>query len=136
MTIDEIRDALKAAMPLRVPRFDPNTGAREKVEQIEDYMQTAAFHRGELEEALSWLLALGRQLKTEWDGLVGWEAALPRGSNHTNAQVDAAKRTVRPDLWDALEEARGLAKDIGRHVHRLEFDHDAESRVYTLITGG
>lgn len=134
MELAEIHGALHRALPLRVPHWSEQPGGAAKVAALEDYMLLAANHRGELEEALYWAHAAGRRVKDEWDRIEGYEVALGRG-DRTEARVNEAKRTIRPELWDALQEAKRLVEDLGRQIRRLEIDDRTVSRAYTLITG-
>lgn len=136
MTIEEIRDRLNAAMPLRVPLYDPNEAPRQRLDALTDHLLKCAYHRAELEEALHWAIEAGKLLRQQWDGIQGHEAML-RGSKPTKEQVDAAKRTINPELWKSLEDARTLVESLRRQIVRLGgTDYDAVSRAYTLLSGG
>jgi hypothetical protein len=136
VTLEEIRATLHAAMPLRVPLFDPNTRGQEKISALEDHLLRCAYHRGELEEALFWAVEAGKALKAQWDGVEGHEALL-RGNRPTKEQVDAARRQIAPDVWKGLDECRSLVESLRRQIVRLGgTDYDAVSRAYTLMSGG
>jgi hypothetical protein len=138
MTLEEIRETLERSLPLRIPQFGPDDSSSFKIEQLEDYILKTALHRGDLEEALYWCVEAGKALRIEWEGIVGYESALPRGSSgrHTKEQVDRARRTMRPELWAGLQEARSLVAALERQVKRLGgSDYEAASRAYTMLTG-
>lgn len=134
MTLEEARQKLNAALPLRTPLLDPHAPGRAKVEALEDYMATASFHRGELEEALVWVYDAGAVLRHEWEQIEGYEVALPRG-DRTQAAVNEAKRTIDPGTWQGIQEAKHLVDRIGGQIRKLEKDDATVSRLYTLITG-
>lgn len=135
MTLDEIRQALHTALPIRVPTFDPNTHPREKITALEDHLLKCAYHRGELEEALYWAVEAGKTLRAQWEGVEGHEAML-RGSRPTKEQIDAAKARIDPTTWAGLQECRSLVEALRRQIVRLGgTDYDAVSRAYTLISG-
>lgn len=136
MTLDEVRERLDKAMPLRVPLWDPNMNPKERIEGLTDHLLTCAYHRAELEEALHWTVEAGKTLRAQWDGVQGHEAMV-RGSRPTKDQLDAAKRTIAPDTWAALDECRTLVESLRRQITRLGgTDYDAVSRAYTLMSGG
>lgn len=136
MTLDDIRRRIDAALPVRVPQFDPNTHPAEKVSKLETYLLTTAFHRGELVEAWHWLEEVRKRALSEWNDIQGFEVALPGSRrNVTQGDVKAAKRTMRPDLARLLEDCTTLERDLERQIRRLEWDDRAASRSYTLITG-
>jgi hypothetical protein len=134
VTIEEIRERLDRALPLRVPQRDPNKSTGELVSELTDHLLTCAYHRAELEEALHWAVELGKALKRDWDNIQGWQATV--GRKATQAQIDGAKRDINAGLWDALEEARTLVESLRRQITRLGgSDYDAVSRAYTLLSG-
>lgn len=138
MTLDEIRDKLLAALPLREPLFDPNERGGNKVKALEAYLLQTAYHRGELEEALHWLYEAQKTMKRQWEDMEGWEMMLPRGTTtakRTQDMVRTAKRKVDPALYTSLTECKQLEDSILRQIRRLELDDRAASRGYTLITG-
>lgn len=135
MDLAEARARLESALPLRVPLMDPNEAPRVRIEQLEDYILKTAYHRGELEEALHWVLEAGKVLRQRWDGVQGYQAAV-RGSRPTREQIDAAKAEIDPDTYAALQEARFLVESLKRQIARLGgSDYDAASRAYTLLSG-
>jgi hypothetical protein len=136
MQLEEIRAALRNSLTVSVPTFDPDTTARLKFEALGDYMLDTARHRARLEEALDWLIEIEKGLRDEWDRIVGYETALPRGSKHTREHITEAKRQMQPQTYEALREVRSLKERIGRQIRRLEIDKDTVSRNYTLATGG
>lgn len=137
MTLQEVRERLLKALPLRVPQFDPNAHPRDRVQGLADHILKVAYHRAELEEALYWTIEAGKALKVKWDGHQGYEVSLPRGSKHTQEQVNEAKRrTGMKETWDGLQEAKALKEALERQIIRLGgSDYDAASRVYTLLSG-
>jgi hypothetical protein len=135
VTLEEIKKALHAALPVRVPLYDPNAPPRERIEGLEKHILLVAWHRAELEEALHWAIELGKTLRREWDGVEGHEALL-RGSRPTKEQIEAAKAKIAPGTWDALLEARTLVESLKRQIVRLGgSDFEAASRAYTLMSG-
>lgn len=136
MTLEEIQAVLARARAVRLDLIDPNMRPQERIALMEDYMWNSASYRGELEEALDWCVELGKALRKEWDAIEGWESALPARADYTEPQMNAAKRKIRPALWDAMQEAKALCDRIGRQIRRLEIDKDTLSRVYSLMSGG
>lgn len=136
MTLQEIRQRLEAALPVRVPIIDPTqrVSGRERVQALSDHILNVAFHRAELEEALHHCLEAGKILRRDWDDLRGYEVGLP--TKHTKDDVEKAKRELAPDVWTSLNEARTLTESIKRQITRLGgSDYDAASRVYTMLSG-
>lgn len=137
MQIADIKQILEAALVVRVPRFTPDDGPGFKISKLEEHLLLCAWHRGQLEEALYWTLEAGKLLRLQWDGIVGYENALPRGTRHTREQIDGAKRTMQPGIWESMSEVKYLAENLRRQISRLGgTDYDAVSRAYTLISGG
>jgi hypothetical protein len=130
VTIQEIRRRLEAALPIRVPLFNPNLQGREKVEQLEDYLAQTAWHRAELEEALYWAWETDKPLRETWEGLQGWQNLLPREqrSKPTAKAVAEAKRQIDGATYDALRDLKLLIK-------RLTLDDANTSRRYSLLSG-
>ncbi len=135
MDLEEIKRRLHAALPVRVPLYDPNAPPSQRVRGLEEHLLLCAWHRAELEEALYWTVEAGKALRAEWDGIEGYEVQLS-GSRPTKEQVDGAKRTLKPGLWSSLEDCRALVDSLRRQITRLGgTDYDAVSRAYTLISG-
>lgn len=137
MQIVDIKRILENALGVRVPQFGPDDSPGLKISRLEDHLLKCAWHRGELEEALYWTLEAGKMLRLKWDGLHGYENALPRGTKHTRDQINDAKRAIDPGTWEAMEEVKYIAENLRRQISRLGgTDYDAVSRAYTLISGG
>lgn len=142
LDIEDIKRTLHTALRLRPPKWDPEEDsppAREKIEQLENYLLESAFQRAELEEALHWLTALVAHFKRLVDNLTGYEVALPSKSRDrmTNADVLKAKRTVAPTTFEAGAEAKQLMESTLRQIDRLAFEEQwVISRAYTMISGG
>lgn len=138
MELQEIRTRLEDAIQIRMPRFDPNSGPRDKISGLEDYMNLVAVKRAELEEALFWTWEAKKLIKDQWDGIEGWEPMLGRSERQkpTKEAIASAKRQVNGQVYEAYREVNGLTEMIGRQIRRLELDQDAASRIYTLIVGG
>jgi hypothetical protein len=135
----QIHDALARAAEVRMPRFTPDMGPRQKVELLEDYLNLTAVTRAELEEARLWAHMGLRELTEQWDAIQGWGMHLSSGNGrHTKDDIVAAKREIRPDLHDGLREARWLVDRISEQIERLGArmgDDQVASRIYTLIAG-
>lgn len=139
MTLEEIRQRLHAAAAVRMPRFTEDMTSRERVDALEDYLNLTAVTRGELEEARLYALSALHALTRDIEGIEGWEVHLRRRrSDATQADVRAAKREIRPDLLDAVDEAKFLADRLAEQIDRLSKmgDDQVASRLYTLITAG
>jgi hypothetical protein len=137
VTIQEIRRRLEAALPIRVPLFNPNLQGREKVEQLEDYLAQTAWHRAELEEALYWAWETDKPLRETWEGLQGWQNLLPREqrSKPTAKAVAEAKRQIDGATYDALRDLKLLIDGLERQIKRLTLDDANTSRRYSLLSG-
>jgi hypothetical protein len=135
MTPEKIEAVLRRAMTLRHPYFAESFSARAKVTALESYIELTAYHRGELEEALYWASDAGKLLRHQWDQIEGYDTVTRGKGPHTKEQVNEAKRTIRPDLWEGIQDAKKLCEDIGRQIRRLELDFQSASRSYSLITG-
>jgi hypothetical protein len=136
MTLDEIRQKFDEARVIRVPRINPGTHQREKIQALEDYLTLTAWHRGELEDALWWLWTAENALLEEWDQIEGYQQFLPTtAKERTQHAVRQAKRRVKPDLYVSLQLCGKLKEGIGRQIRRLELDDRNVSRTYSLATG-
>lgn len=137
-TLDQIRAALRAALPLRVPIWNPRTNAREKVDALESYLAECAYTRADCEEALYWTWEAEKVLRREWEGIQGWEALLPSKARAkpTEAQVTRAKARVKPEVFDGLSEVKRLIEGLDRQCKRLTRDEETCSRRYSLLAGG
>ncbi len=137
MTIEEIEAVLDRALPMRTPRFPPDTAPRVKVAELEDYLMESAYVHGELVSAGYWLDLLIDHFKEQIESMVGWEVALGgQPARATKEQVLAAKRQVDPVTFDAGARARRLRDGIRAQISRLEYETQVVSRAYTLISGG
>lgn len=132
MTVGEIQARLAAAMPLRIPMFNPSDPPQAKVSALEDYLRTTAYHRAELEEALHWGWEARKLLERQWTDVDGWQAMA--GSKATGPQIDSAKRVCAPDVWAGIQDVKILLASLERQIKRLEKDGDAASRSYTMLT--
>jgi len=138
VTLEEIRAVLEHAADVRMPRFTPEMGGREKVEILEDYLNLTAVTRGQLEQARLWAHMALRELHLEWDTIQGWGMHLQSNGRHTKDDIINAKREIRPDLHAALTEAKWLVERISEQIDRLGArmgDDQVASRIYTLIAG-
>lgn len=138
MNIDECNVKLKAALPIRMPRFNPNLGAREKIEGLEDHILLVAFHRGECEEALYWVIEAKKVLKDRFDAIDGWQSFLRREdrAKPSKEAIAAAKRQVDDGTYLALRDVQTMIEALGAQIKRFREEFESASRVYTLITGG
>lgn len=127
-----LSEAMRTAAALRFPVPKEDATPREKLEALEDYAVACAYWQGELHEERLTLLQEHRVRAREWDHLEGWE---PMRRSKTEAAVDDAKRQLRPDLYDELQDDRAQLKDLGEQIGRLDREHDKLSRVYTIQTG-
>jgi hypothetical protein len=128
----EISPTLAKSKKMRIPVFEPATGARTKIDQLENYTLETAFMQGELEEERLEALRDLAQKRHEWDHLDGWEG-LKR--TRTEAAVQDAKRQIRPELYDQIQDLDWTVKRLTEEIDRLERDATKTSRVYSMITG-
>lgn len=137
MTVEEIREVLRAALPLRVPIFNPNDGAREKVSALEDYLAQCAYKRGDCEAGLYWAWEAEKVLREQWESVQGWEPMLPSKarSRPTEPQVTRAKAQILPEVYTGLREVKTLIEALDRQCKRLLRDEETCSRRYSLLTG-
>lgn len=135
MNVDDITAYLNDASQLRIPKFDPEESPGLKIAALEDYMLKVSYHRGDLEQAIGWVLEAKHDARRMLDDVQGWEVHVPRGSQRTQEQVLDAKRKIAPQAFNILRDADYFLKRLERQVRRLEHDNDAVSRAYTLITG-
>lgn len=126
-------DPLEVALSLRVPVFARGASARQKSDAMEEFMLLSAYWQGEMNEARHTLLVEAAPLQDEWDKLDGWQ---PFREGRTDQSVDAAKRVIREDLWDALQEKRRKVRYLSNEIDRLERDAAKVSRAYTMLAGG
>lgn len=137
MTLDEIRDALGRALPMRSPTFADDTPGGEKVPVLENYMLAVAEINGELVEARHWLRLTIEDLGEKWKHLQGWEVALRKARNRaTKEDIHAAKVQIAPQLYDAGREARRLKSSVDDQIARFEREERVVSRAYTMVVGG
>jgi hypothetical protein len=137
VTPDDIRQLLFHAAAVRMPRLDGQSATQTRIGMVEDYLNLTAITRGELEEARLHTYAAMAKLHDEWDTIEGWETALRRsGSRITQQDVVEAKASLRPDLHDAIKDAKWLIRRLSEQIERLRVDDAAASRLYTMITGG
>lgn len=135
MNTDQIKAFLHDATQLRMPRLDPNLNPGLKIAQLEEYMLKLSYHRGDLEEAIGWVLEAKHEAKRRLDKVSGWEVQLPKQSDRTQERVFAEKARLAPQDAEVWRDAEYYLKRLERQVRRLELDHDATSRAFTLITG-
>lgn len=138
MDMEDIKLALHTALQLRPPMFEEGYPGREKVARLEDYLLASAYAAAELEEALHWLDSMVAHFKRQVDEMTGWEVALPAGSHSrpNKEDINIAKRTVNPVVFDAGAEVRQLQVSVKRQIDRLRFEAQwIISRCYTMITG-
>lgn len=133
MNITDIREFIRLASALRMPKLNPNENPAFKIARLEEYMLQVAYHRGDLEEAIGWVLEAKHEARRTLDGLMGWEMHV-RGE-HTQENVLRAKGKISPEAVTIVRDADYYLERLKRQVNRLERDHDAASRAYTLITG-
>lgn len=125
-------DCLLTASRLRVPVFQPATTPRERMDALEEFMLLSAYWSGECHGARLELLGELHRLEREWAAITGWE---PFRQGKTDASVDQAKATLRPDLWNELVDKRWLVKRLSDEIDRLDRDATKVSRAYTMLQG-
>lgn len=137
MSLDEIREVLARALPMRSPTFTQGTPGAGKVPALERHMLAVAEINGELVEARHWLRLTIEALGDQWKNLQGWEVALrkPR-ARATKEDIQAAKAMIAPHLFDAAREARTLKLSVDDQIERFEREERVVSRAYTMVTGG
>jgi phosphoglycerate-specific signal transduction histidine kinase len=134
--LEQLREVLAANADATMPRFHPGMEVRDRVEALEDYLNLTAVARAELDRARLMISATYQRLSEQWTQIEGWQINLPDGRRApTQADIREARRLCRPDLHDALAEARWLTDRLSEQIHRLELDDKAASRLYTIITG-
>lgn len=147
MDIDEIRGSIHAvAREVRIPpeirAGKPNEISgeilpltnQEKVSFIENHMVDIAVARGELEEHRVVLLDALHELRSQGRSLP-WQNYLQGTRKPTQPQINEAKRRAAPELVASIETAEHLVTQIKNQLDRLDKDHEAMSRVYTLVAG-
>lgn len=135
MNVGDITQFIKDASLLRMPKLDPNFSPGLKIAALEEYLLQIAYHRGDLEEAIGWVLEAKHEARRKLDDVQGWEVNLPRGAQRTQEAILEAKRKIAPDSYAILRDTDYYLKRLERQVRRLEHDHDAVSRAYTMVTG-
>lgn len=136
MDLVAIEAALQAALVLRTPTFQPGARGREKINALEDYMLASASINGDLVEARHWLREIEQKLRDDWDHMQGWEVALTvPASRATKPQIQHAKITVSPQMFEAGRKATRLRESVVDQIARLEREERVMSRVYTMISG-
>lgn len=133
MDIPQIEEYITTASALRMPRLDPNSNPQLRISGLEEYLLQTAYHRGDLEEAMGWVMEAKHNARRTLDGLNGWEMHV-RGEQ-TAENVLAAKRKISPDAVAVFRDADYYMRRIERQIRRLERDHDATSRAFSFITG-
>lgn len=147
MDLDLIRASIhRVAREVRVPpeirRGKPNNLSgelealrpQEKASYIENYMVDVAEARGELEEHRAVLLDALHELQAQGRD-IPWQNYLQGVKKPTQAQIIEAQRRAAPELVSSIETAKHLLNQIKNQLDRLDKDHEAMSRVYTIIAG-
>jgi predicted nuclease with TOPRIM domain len=134
MSIEEIRSSIAEIASKRVPSFEESTRPGAKIAALEEFMLTAAYARGDLEEHRILLEELLGTLRARWEGLEGWE--MVAGPRPSKEDVRRAKARLDPTLAASIDEVERLLTRIDRQVRRLERDEATASRAYSLVTGG
>lgn len=135
---NEVRSLLFEAARLRIPQFTSTDSTADKIAQLESYLLTTAFWRGELEEARLWMHEAVKICEDKWSAIQGWEPHLRRPSKQdvTQEEIRQAKREINPELYDSLREGHHLIRRLGEQIRRLEGDDVVVSRCYTFLVGG
>jgi len=134
VTPEDIRERLSAAAELRFPKLK-GLPVGQKIESLEDYLVDTAIHRGELEEARLHTHEALAVMLDQWDDIEGWERLLSSSSRGTQEEIRRAKKTLRPELHDGINDGKRLVARLSEQISRLEQDDKVASRVYTLVTG-
>jgi hypothetical protein len=139
MEPQQVREVLYGAAQLTFPSRKDEEGRvrppRERIELLEDHYVECATARQGLEEAALWMQDAVKRLEDQWDAIEGWQTAMGAGEK-TQKAIVAAKRTLKPDLYDGIREGKWLADKCRTQVKRLERDEDAVSRLYTMLGAG
>lgn len=127
-------ESFRKAQALRFPVWsDPQPGAGQKIQELEDHLMLGAYYDGELcTERHECYVALA-VAQHGWHHLEGWE---PLRQGKTDASIALAKRTLRPDLFDAMEQEKWWIRRLSEEIDRIERDYSKASRLYTMLTGG
>ncbi len=133
--IDHCKRLLHLHARLRMPTFTADDTGSFKVDKIENYMGDLAVARGDLEEARLWADHIRHALDDEWNKIDGWQQHVSKPNSATGPQIIEAKRRIKPDIYDAIREAKWVVAKLTDQIKRLEKDEENASRRYTLLTG-
>lgn len=133
----ELTPAMEIAMAYRVPVFrrrdDPQAISNAaKIDMLEEWTLVSANLGGDLaQERLEAHVELAR-VSLEWEKLEGWE---PFRQGKTDASVDRAKASLRPDLSEKMRELRWRVDRLTEEIDRFDSEYAKVSRAYTMISG-
>lgn len=131
----ELSENFTRASQLRVPLWD-RAGEKSTMvlsEELAEYMLLSAWYAGALHEERLTLYQAHRKMQSEWDHLEGWET-FQRGK--TDSSREDAKRIIRPDLYDEIQQSKWMIARLSEEIDRLNRDAEkAVSRTYTILTG-
>lgn len=132
MQVNEIREVLHDASCVRFPSLPKEEHLAWKIDVLSSYLILTAQTRADLYRARLHVHESLHRLREQWIDLEGWESP----ARPTNAQIDAAKRRLAPELAAGLAEARHLVDRLTEQIARLEVDDRWASRTYTMLVGG
>lgn len=133
MDIEDCKRLLHEHAKLRAPLFEKTEAASASIEKLENYMGDIAVARGDLEEARLTVDHARHTLEDKWNAIGGWQQQV--GSKATGPQIIEAKKTIDPETYEGLREAKFLIAKLSDQIRRLEKDEENTSRRYTMLTG-
>lgn len=139
-TRPELPECLKTSLGLRMPTFyrEPHPQAAsplERVRQMEEYMELTAYTEGELTECRVEWLARKVPVQKEWEDIPREQWEVHRRTK-TETAVGQAKRMVRPDLYNEMQDCDWMVRRLSEEIERMDRDATRASRIYTMVTGG
>jgi hypothetical protein len=125
---------LRLSLAMRVPTFERDQAPRSKISELEDFMLRSAEMQGDLARERVERMADLVPIESEWDHIPDEEWREHRRTR-TETAVTHAKRLVRPELYDQIQDHEWMIKRLTEEMERLDRCDAVVSRVYTMVTG-
>lgn len=132
----EEKPVLQRSIECRVPTFQQGAIRETKADQLSDHILDATLLRAEVAELRMGTLAQLKGARKQWRELQGWERYKRRSSDRTKEAEFEAKRAMKPELGELIENAEWTIERCDEEMERLDKDATRCNQAWTIIAKG
>lgn len=132
----EEKPVLQRSLECRVPKFQTGDIRERRADLLSDHILNTSLMRAELAELRMGTLAQLKTAHREWRDLQGWEVHKRRSGDRTKEAEFEAKRRLRPELGERIENGEWTVERCDEEMERLDKDATRCNQAWTMIAKG